>query len=163
MTIAQTLLPEWDNEMRNTRRALERVPADRLDFRPHAKSWTLGEIATHIAFLPYWAMITLTTDDLDLAKTPPNRALGSVAGILAAFDSNVANARGVLADASDERVGSPWTLRQGEQVIFTMPKAAVLRSFVLNHIIHHRGQLTIYLRLTGAKVPGMYGRSADEV
>jgi uncharacterized damage-inducible protein DinB len=162
MSIAQMLLPEWDNEMRNTRRALERVPVGKLGFRPHEKSWTLAELATHVARLPSWATITLTTDDLDLAETPPGTALGSVDAMLEEFDRHVAQARDVIATSADQHFGSPWTLKKGAQVILTLPKAAVLRSFVLSHIIHHRGQLTVYLRLAGASVPGMYGPSADE-
>lgn len=163
MPIASMLMPEWDNEMRNTRRVLERVPSDKLDFRPHEKSWTLGELATHVANLPHWAAVTLTTDELDLASTPPNEARDSVQAILDDFDGKVAAGRDVLAGMSDEQFGAPWTLKHGSQTVFSMPKAAVFRSFVLSHIIHHRGQLTVYLRLTGAKVPGMYGPSADEV
>jgi uncharacterized damage-inducible protein DinB len=163
MPIAKMLLPEWENEMRNTRRALERVPADRLDFRPHELSWTLGELATHVAYLPRWVTVALTTDELDLADTPPNRAVGSTDELLAAFEANIAKGTEALSSSSDETFGSPWTLRKDGHVVFTMPKAAVIRSFVMNHIIHHRGQLTIYLRLVGAKVPGLYGPSADEV
>jgi uncharacterized damage-inducible protein DinB len=162
MSIAQTMLPEWENEMRNARRALERVPADRLDMKPHEKSWSLGELATHIARLPIWASSTLNTDELDLSDTPRGEALPSVDAILAEFDRNVGDARDAIATTSDEVMGSPWTLKNDGQVIFSMPKVAVLRSFVFNHIIHHRGQLIVYLRLAGAKVPGMYGPSADE-
>lgn len=162
MPIAKMLLPEWENEMRNTRRVLERVPADKLGFRPHEKSWTLGELATHVAFLPHWATITLTTDELDIADTPPNQAVGSTDALLGAFDEHSTKGTENLSSRTDEQFGAPWTLKNAGQVIFTMPKAAVLRSFVMNHIIHHRGQLTVYLRLAGAKVPGLYGPSADE-
>jgi uncharacterized damage-inducible protein DinB len=162
MSIAQTLLPEFDNEMRNTRRALERVRPEALGIRPHEKSWTLGELATHIARLPSWVVSTLTSDEFDMTGVERGKAIDSVDEILAEFDRNVAEAKAALAETSDERFMSPWTLKQGERVVFSMPKAAVVRSFSFNHIIHHRGQLTVYLRLAGLKVPGMYGPSADE-
>lgn len=162
MSIARTLLPEFDNEMRNTRRALERIRPESLDFRPHEKSWTLGELATHIARLPTWTVSTLETDEFEMAGTERGKAIESTDGIVAELDRNVAEARRALEAASDDQFMSPWTLKNDGQVLFSMPKAAVVRSFVFNHIIHHRGQLTVYLRLAGLKVPGMYGPSADE-
>ena len=156
------LLPEFDHEMANTRKALERVPADKLDFRPHEKSWTLRELAGHLAQLPGWTAITLETTELDMSQPFEQPRLETKADILAAFDASVAGARGALEKAGAQDLMIPWTLKNGEQVAFSLPRAAVLRSFVMNHNVHHRGQLTIYLRLTGGSVPALYGPSADE-
>ncbi len=162
MSIAHTMLPEFDHEMANTRKALERVPPAKFDLKPHEKSWSLIELASHLARLPSWGPFTLQQDVLDLADYPPQPAFTSLSEVLDTFDNNVKEARAAIAGASDAQLMSPWTLRSGDHVVFTMPKAAVLRSFVINHIIHHRGQLIVYLRMAGAKVPGMYGPSADE-
>jgi uncharacterized damage-inducible protein DinB len=156
------LLPEFDHEMANTRKALERIPADRLDFRPHPKSWTLRELAAHLANLPNWASIALATTEMDLAQPFEPRPTGTKDEILAAFDGSVADARAALAGASESDLGVPWSLAKGGHVVFTTPRSAVLRSFVLSHAVHHRGQLTVYLRLVDAPVPGLYGPSADE-
>lgn len=156
------LLPEFDHEMANTRKALERIPGDRLDFRPDPKSWTLRELAAHLANLPSWVSITLTTTELDLAQPFERRPTETKDQILAAFDASVAAARAALAPAGAGDLGVPWSLANGGREVFTMPRGAVLRSFVLNHVVHHRGQLTVYLRLVGAPVPGLYGPSADE-
>lgn len=162
MSISQLLLPEFDQEMANARKAIERVPADKLDFKPHEKSWTMIELATHLARALSWAGATLAVSEMDLSGYQPEPALESVDAVLALWDTNVADARAAIAAASDEEFMAPWTLKAGDEVYFTMPRAAVIRSFVMNHMIHHRGQLTVYLRMTGAKVPGMYGPSADE-
>lgn len=165
-TIAEVLLPELDQEMAGTRRALERVPLDRADWRPHEKSMPLGYLAAHIADLPKWAILGLKEDSFDLA--PPdgepyrNPEHDSVESLLAAFDANVAEARSVIAAASDDAFGESWTLLQGGETLFTIPRLSVVRTFVLNHVVHHRGQLTVYLRLNGVPVPGLYGPSADE-
>jgi uncharacterized damage-inducible protein DinB len=163
MSLKDALLPEFDHEMATTRRVLERVPTDKLSWQPHAKSMTLGRLATHIAELPHWTGVTLSTDELDFSKREykPFTA-GSTEEILALFDKNVADARSAIANASEEVWGKTWTLRNGDHVIFTQPKPGVLRSFVLSHSIHHRGQLSVYLRLNDAPVPSIYGPSADE-
>jgi len=162
MSIAQAMLPEWDHEMRNTRRVLERVRDEKASFRPHEKSWSMIELASHLARLPVWAVGALTSDELDLADTPRGEAFGSAGAVLEAFDGNVLAARNAISACTDEQFRGPWSLKQSGQVLFTMPRVGVLRGFVMNHMIHHRGQLTVYLRLAGLKVPGIYGASADE-
>jgi uncharacterized damage-inducible protein DinB len=156
------MLPEFDQEMTNTRRMLDAVPDDRLDFRPHEKSWTLRELASHVSNLPSWTSITLTTTELDLNQDWSRKEPTSREELLADFDGNVAAARPVLESVSAEDMMVPWTLRSGDQVHFTMPRVAVFRSFVVSHLIHHRAQLGVYLRLLDVAVPGMYGPSADE-
>ena len=156
------LLPEFDHEMSATRRALERIPEDRLDFRPHDKSWTLRELAAHVAQIPAWTPITLATTELDISQPFERPPCETKADILAAFDGAREQARAAIASATEEALRAPWTLKSGDHVAFTLPREAVLRSFVLNHGIHHRGQLTVYLRLTGAPVPALYGPSGDE-
>ena len=158
------LLPEFDQEMAGARRVLEGVDFEHRDFRPHERSWSILELATHLANLPVWLPLTLETAELDL-ETPmpsPEPPAGS-AELLSRFDANVQRARSALEGATGETLGAGWTLRRGESVVFTLPRVAVVRSMILNHMIHHRGQLTVYLRMTGAPVPGLYGRSADEL
>jgi uncharacterized damage-inducible protein DinB len=163
MSISQSLLPEFDQEMAGTRRVLERVPADKFSWGPHDKSMNFNRLAVHVAELPAWATMTLNTSELDFAATPyaPAKA-ETTEDLLAIFDKSAGEARTALAGASDEELFKPWTLRNGDQVFFTMPKVAVLRGFVMNHIIHHRAQLTVYLRLNDIPVPALYGPSADE-
>jgi uncharacterized damage-inducible protein DinB len=166
MGLSEALLPEFDHEMANTRKTLERVPGDRFDWKPHEKSMSMGDLATHIANLPSWAATTIDDDSFDVA--PPGEPpftlpqAGSVKEILDQFDKNVASARAAIAGATDERFFKTWSLLSGGNNIFTLPKAAVLRSFVMNHIIHHRAQLGVYLRLNDVPVPSIYGPSADE-
>ena len=163
MSLSQSLLPEFDNEMANTRRVLERMPADKFAWQPHPKSFTLGRLATHVAELPGWAITTVNTDELDFGTgdyKPPQ--VETTEDLLALFDKNIAEARAALAGAPDDIWSKGWTLRNGEHVIFTLPKIAVWRSFVMNHIIHHRAQLTVYMRLNDIPVPSIYGPSADE-
>jgi len=163
MSLVGALLPEFDREMATTRTVLERVPEDRFDWKPHAKSFSLGALATHVATLPVWATETLTHPDIDLDpnQAPPS-ALPSRKELLAAFDTNVAAARAALVGKTDAELLATWSLKRGGRTLFTMPKTAVLRSFVLNHLVHHRGQLTVYLRLLDVPVPSVYGPSADE-
>lgn len=166
MRLSETLLPEFDQEMAGTRKTLERVPEDKLAWRPHEKSWTLADLATHVANVPSWATMTINTEELDIA--PPGEepyrepAAKSRAELLAKFEKGVAEARAALVAASDEHLLASWSLLAGGQNFFTMPRLAVLRSFVMNHMIHHRAQLTIYLRLNDVPVPALYGPSADE-
>jgi len=165
MGLSDALLPEFDQEMANTRKTLERVPDDKFDWKPHQKSSPMGDLSTHLANLPNWASVTIDQDSLDLA---PNgevvRAspLKSRAEVLELFDKNVVAARTAIAGASDEHLFKPWTLLSNGKTILTLPRAAVLRSFVMNHIIHHRAQLGVYLRLNDVPVPSIYGPSADE-
>ena len=157
-----TMIPEFDHEMAVTRRALERVPEDRFDWRPHVKSYTLRELASHIANIPTWTGATVLQDLFDM-DAPFERTIPSTRdGILAGFDEAVASARAVLEGASSEELSRSWSLRAGGQVVLTMPKGAVLRSFVFNHTVHHRAQLGVYLRMLDIPVPATYGPSADE-
>ena len=163
MSISSSFLGELDHEMANTRRTLERVPTDRLAWQPHAKSMTLGRLASHIAEMPIWAIRTIGTSGYDFAASGRLRTdLPSTREIVEAFDKNLAEAREAIAGTSEEALREKWTLRRGDQVVFSLPRIAVLRSMVLNHIIHHRGQLTVYLRLNDVPLPGLYGPSADE-
>lgn len=161
MSISAALLPEFDNEMATTRKTLERVLDDKLSWKPHEKSMSLGQLATHIAELPGWGVAGLSADTYDLSTHKPWQG-GSREELLAVFDKNVAASRAAIAGASDEKYMSNWSLTHGEKTFMTMPKVAVVRVFMMNHIIHHRGQLSVYLRLTGASVPSIYGPSADE-
>jgi uncharacterized damage-inducible protein DinB len=162
MSLSQSLLPEFDQEMANTRRVLERMPMDKYDWKPHEKSFSLGKLATHVAHLPSWAAMTLATDELDIGKPFDQPKPQTTEQLLELFDQSAAQARASLAGAADEEFFKKWSLRNGEHVIFTLPKIAVIRGVVLNHVIHHRGQLTVYLRLNDVPVPGLYGPSADE-
>ncbi len=164
MSIAETLLPEFDHEMGVTRRLLERLPDGQFAWKPHDKSMSLGRLGEHVAELPTWVSIAIEHGEFDLARERPSgyQAPATRDALVAFFDANVASARAALAGRTDAELLAPWTLKQGETVIFTMPKAAVLRSFVLNHHVHHRGQLSVYLRLCDVPVPSMYGPSADE-
>ncbi len=166
MPFVDTLLPEFDQEMANTRRVLERVPDDRLDWRPHAKSWTMGALATHVATLPSWTIETVNRSELDIAPEgkPPERPseAKSREELLQRFDGHVAAARAALPGVTDGAMFQNWTLLHGGKQILSLPRAAVLRSFVLSHIIHHRAQLGVYLRLNDIAVPAIYGPSADE-
>jgi uncharacterized damage-inducible protein DinB len=166
MPISDALLPEFDMEMANTRKTLERVPDDRFDWKPHEKSTAMGGLATHIANLPTWPVHIITRENLDIhpAGGEPLRAplQPSTEALLETFDRNVAAAREAIAGASDEHLMQPWTLLKGGNTVFAIPRVAALRSFVMNHIIHHRAQLGVYLRLNDIAVPSIYGPSADE-
>ena len=164
MSIAESLLPEFDREMGVTRRLLERLPDNQFSWKPHDRSMTLGRLAEHLAELPFWAKVAIVESGIDMATqrpegyTPPT----SRSAVLAMFDQNVADARASLTGRSDAELMAPWTLKAQGKEIFTMPKAMVLRGFVMNHSIHHRGQMSVYLRLHNVPVPSMYGPSADE-
>jgi len=162
MGIADALLPEYDHEMATTRKLLERVPEDRLDWKPHPKSSSLGQLAQHVATIPLWGAMTVDQSELDLAATQPNEPVRTRAALLALFDANAAGTRAALAGRSDAEMMAPWALKRAGQTIFSMPKAAVWRSFVMSHLIHHRGQLSVYLRMNDLPLPSIYGPSADE-
>lgn len=166
MSIAQSLLPEFDHEMAITRRVLERVPADHADWQPHAKSMTLGQLAAHMGNIPRWGVVTIRQDEFDMAKAGDGQLesmeFSGSAALIQRFDTNVAEARELLAGASDEHLMQKWSFRSGDHTIFTLPRVAVLRTLVLSHIIHHRGQMSVYLRLRDVPVPSIYGPSADE-
>jgi uncharacterized damage-inducible protein DinB len=158
----QTILPEFDHEMGNTRKSLERVPDDKLGFKPHAKSMSLGALATHLATLGHWTEAIIGQDSFDVSNAPRIPELKTRQEILAAFDQSTAAARNAIASASDAQLTRPWSLVSKGQTIFTLPRIAVLRSFIMNHTIHHRAQLGVYLRLNDIAVPSIYGPSADE-
>ena len=161
--IAQSLLPEFDHEMANTRKMLERVPVDKLDWKPDPKSMSLGRLAGHVAEMPGWGAMTMNTDSLDVGLGNFKALVAkSQEQLVAEFDKNVASARAALEAASDESLMQPWSLLVKGTPMFTMPRIGVIRAMVMNHVIHHRAQLGVYYRLTGVPVPGMYGPSADE-
>lgn len=162
MAIKDALLPEFDHEMATARKVIERVPEDKFGYKPHDKSMTMGRLASHIAEMPNWATSGITLDSLDLAGGYKPFEAGSRAELLAAFDKSVAGARSAIAGASDETLMKNWSLKNGDKTLMTMPKIAVVRTFVMNHVIHHRGQLSVYLRLNNVAVPSIYGPSADE-
>jgi uncharacterized damage-inducible protein DinB len=166
MPISQMLLPEFDHEMANTRKTLERVPDDKFSWKPHEKSMALGGLSTHLANIPSWTAMTFDRDELDLApaggepyRLPEAKSRDEV---LAAFDKNVASARAALEAATDENWQGKWSLLMGGKTIFTLPRTAVMRGFIMSHMIHHRAQLGVYLRLLDIPVPSIYGPSADE-
>jgi uncharacterized damage-inducible protein DinB len=165
MALKDALLPEYDHEMGTTRRLLERVPEADLGWKPHAKSFSLGQLAAHIANIPTWVTSIVGLEVFDLA-TLDNESRGkqpeSVAAILKTFDENTKKARATIDEQTDPALFARWMLKQGDQEIFTMPKIAVLRSFIMNHMIHHRGQLSVYLRLRDVPLPAIYGPTADE-
>ena len=166
MTIGQMMLGEFDQEMQNTRKTLERIPEDKWNWKPHDKSGTVGWLASHIAMMPGWAAMTLQTENFDYAPVdgpsyqPPK--IENKRDLLAEFDKSVAQTRAALANVSDAEIMKDWTLLGGGKPVFTMPRAACIRGMVMNHLIHHRGQLLVYYRLVGVPVPGLYGPSADE-
>jgi uncharacterized damage-inducible protein DinB len=166
MSIAEAVIPEFDQEMATTRRMLERVPEAKAAWKPHPKSWSLGDLAAHLANLPVWGSMTMAGTELDVnppggpAWTPPG--YGGRSANLANFDTNVAACRAALARASDADYMVGWTLKNAGQAAFTLPRVVCIRSFVLNHIIHHRGQLSVYLRLNDVALPSVYGPTADE-
>jgi uncharacterized damage-inducible protein DinB len=163
MPISEGLLNEFDHESKTTRRVLERVPTDKFDWAPHPRSMTMGKLAWHVAQMATWVPGTLEKDSIDFSVPgPEDPAHATTEELLAAFDQMVAAARASLAAAPDQIMMQPWSLKNGDMVFFTLPKIAVLRSFVFNHIVHHRGQLTVYLRLNEIPVPSIYGPSADE-
>ena len=165
MSITDSLLPEFDHEMGTTRRLLDRVPEAEFAWKPHEKSMTLGELGDHLSTLTRWANLIATTTTFDLASLGTSRKPTipkSVASMLATFDKTVAAARAELASKTDAELKAPWTLKSGAQEVFTIPRISAIRSFVLNHVIHHRGQLSVYLRMKDVPLPAIYGPTADE-
>ena len=161
--IASAFIGELEHEAGVARKCLERVPADKFDWKPHEKSMSFGKLATHIAEMFSWTPATLQHPELDFSKfdyKPFEPA--TTADLVEYLDKNVAEAVDTLRNTPDEVFMENWTMRNGETVYFTMPKVAVMRSFVMNHIVHHRGQLSVYLRLNDIPVPSIYGPSADE-
>lgn len=163
MSIAQTLLPEFDQEMANTRKMLERVPDGKFDYKPHQKSMSLGQLAAHTAEIPSYATATMRVESMNFTGEEKPFLPATRQELLDAFDKHVAESREALSKATDEELAKIWTLTYKGNQIFAMPRSAVLRSMVMNHLIHHRSQLGVYLRLNNVEVPGMYGPSADEM
>ena len=162
MTFVETLVPEFDHEMGVTRRVLERGPEDRFAWKPHQKSMSLGELATHVATIPSWGVPTLNQPELDLGGPDLNTPVSSRADLLARFDNSVADTRAALVGKTDAEMMMVWSLKNNGQKLFTMPRLSVWRGFVVNHLIHHRAQLGVYLRLNDVPVPATYGPTADE-
>ena len=166
MGIVENILPQLEHEMKNTRITLSRVPDDKFSWKPHSKSMSFGRLATHLAEIPGWLAATVNMSVLDLAPAggpaykPPE--LAGIEEVLKLFDENVAAGREALAGASDEVMLESWTLAMTGNPIFTMPRVAVVRAFVISHTIHHRAQLGLYLRLNDIPVPATYGPSGDE-
>jgi uncharacterized damage-inducible protein DinB len=165
MSIAESMLPEFDHETATTRMLLERVPEHKADWKPHPKSMSLGQLAMHIATIPAWSPVTLRQTSFDTNPpggqkyTPP--VFESIAHMLRRYDEGVGAARAMLAATSDAEFMVLWTLKNGGKSVFSMPRAGVFRSFILNHAVHHRGQLTVYLRLCDVPLPNIYGPTAD--
>jgi uncharacterized damage-inducible protein DinB len=163
MSIAGQLVAELKHEALNTRKIIERVPTDKLEWRPHEKSMTIGRLATHIADLPAWFIRILGAGEFDFATAVFNRdTKENTTAILQLFDERMDSAVKMLESASDESLNEIFILRRGDQILFQMPRKVSLRNFAFNHAYHHRGQLSVYLRLLDVSVPGMYGPSADE-
>ena len=164
--IANSLLPEFDHEAANTRKTLERVPEAKFDFKPHTKSMSLAQLASHLAELPHWGSVTIAEEFFDVAPpgAPPYQPYiaKTTAEVLERFDKHIAATRAALAAADDAAMMKNWSLLAGGKPMFTMPRVAVFRGMIMNHLIHHRGQLSVYLRLLDVPVPALYGPSADE-
>jgi len=160
MSIGTSMLAEFDREMATTRRVLERVPTDRGTWKPHEKSFALGHLAQLVAGMPGWITLTIRNPDLDL-KSGSGYSFQPTDSLVAQFDKNVGEARAELAKVSDQAFDEPWSLKMGDRVLTTEPRGVVVRTHI-NHLVHHRGQLTVYLRLLNVPVPSIYGPTADE-
>lgn len=165
MDLKNSILAEFDVEIANTRRVLERIPMDRLTWKPHDKSTTIGRLATHMATLPSMVANVYAADEFDIGAADPARfshVIDDRDKLLQTFEDHTSKARAILANATAEQLDGKWTFRWGEKVIFSQPRWMVHRMFTMNHMIHHRAQLTVYLRLLDIPVPGLYGPTADE-
>ena len=160
MPIGESLLPEFDLEMATTRRVLARVPTEKGEWKPHPKSFALGHLTQLVARMPSWVTMAFRKSVLDLGEFQ-GYSMEKTETLLTEFDKNVQEAREALASATDEAFAGPWSLKRGEQVFFTLPVGAIVRQNI-SHLVHHRGQLTVYLRLLDIPVPSIYGPTADE-
>jgi uncharacterized damage-inducible protein DinB len=160
MSLANTLLPEFDQEMATTRRVLERVPSDKPDFKPHPKSFSMAHLAQLVAMIPDWITQTLRKTEINLAGGA-GYSNQKTEALLQQFDRNVKEARAAIAATNDKDFDVQWSLKMGDQVLITQPRAAAVRSHI-SHLVHHRAQLGMYLRLVDVPVPQMYGPTADE-
>ncbi len=163
MSISQSLIPEFDQEMASTRKLLEIVPDGGFDYKPHEKSMALGRLASHVAEMPSWGAHTLQMEILVIEQGQKPFSAQSREELLASFDKGVAEARALIESTTDEDWAKIWTMKFGDKVVFSQPRIAVYRGVVMNHMIHHRAQLGVYLRLNEIEIPGMYGPSADEM
>lgn len=166
MPIVDALLPEYDHEFATARKLLDRVPESEFGWKPHEKSMTMGQLAGHVANLAFWCSMTMKAPFYDLAASSDKEVTleppASREELLRTFDEKVQQARELVARATDAEMMAPWTLKHGDHEIFSMPRVAAVRTFVMNHMIHHRGQLSVYLRLKNIPLPSIYGPSADE-
>jgi uncharacterized damage-inducible protein DinB len=162
MAIAQSLLSEFDYEMGTTRKMLERFPEDKAEWRPHDTCMTLGRLTGHVAEIPGWTVPTIAQDNLVLDSNFVPKTAKSRDEVVKFFDETAASARAAIAGAQDDVFMKPWSLIVNGQAVMTLPKIAVMRSFVMNHMIHHRGQLAAFYRIAGVKIPSLYGPSKDE-
>lgn len=166
MSIAKSLLPEFEAETAGTRKVLERVKESEFSFKPDEKSWSLRELSAHLPELLAWVDSTLSQESFDVAPVDgpaySRPEYGTLDEILKVFDERVEQSKKLIADTSDADFMKEWALKSGGDVLFAMPRVVVFRSFIMNHMIHHRGQLTVYLRMTGSKLPQLYGPTADE-
>lgn len=167
MNLAQTLLPEYDHELAGCRKELERIPDGKFDFKPHAKSSTLGQLANHLAAIPGWLNSTMRQTEMEfndpMVKAMMPDPVGTRDALLALFDRGAAQGREVLAATSDAQFLVVWTGKSDGRVVLALPRIAVYRGFIMNHLIHHRAQLGVYLRLLDVPVPALYGPSADDM
>lgn len=162
-SIAARMLAELDNELTATRKMIERLPADKFGWKPHEKSMTLGRLAGHLSEMFRWIPLSMETEGLDFTSYPfPPKQFGSTLELLEDFDEAVAAAKKKLIETTESDMSAGWTMRNGEHVFCTLPKAVIIRTWVFNHIYHHRGQLSVYMRLLDIPVPSIYGPSADE-
>lgn len=163
MNLSEFLMPEFHYEMANTRKMLEAIPEDSFDYQSNEKAMSLAQLANHIAEIPTWVRHTFLHPELDFATfNYVPKDFRNVKELIAFFDENVTDAQKLLSEVRNETLHESWTMKNGETVYFTMPKLSVYRMFVMNHTIHHRGQMAAYIRAIGAIVPGMYGPTADE-
>ena len=164
MKLSEPLLMELQHEAANTKKYFEIIPVEHLTWKPHPKSMDLGTLAGHIAELPGWLHYTINAEELDFAKlnyTAP--VIANLESLLKLYQDNLDLGSNSLGNASNETLMEKWKLRNGEHIFFELPKIIVIRNMVLNHIVHHRGQLSVYLRTLNVKIPGLYGPSADEM
>jgi uncharacterized damage-inducible protein DinB len=162
--LKQILANEIRHEGSQTKRLLERIPVDNFDWKPHEKSREIGKLALHVAEIPKWTSRIITTPEVDIITLDRQfPEVHSAQDLVNFSEANIQQAVEDLQNANEDDLMKMWTLRRGEQVVFTMPRAAVIRAMAMNHLLHHRGQLTVYLRLLNIPVPGMYGPSADEM
>lgn len=162
LTLAEAIQAEFAQESASTRKMLERLPEDELDWQPHERSMSLARLASHLADLPGWAPAVMSTEELDLATVDMPPTVQSKDELLARWDANVEAFQGALAGAGDADLMVKWRLRSGDQVFVNLPRAASLRGFILSHLYHHRGQLSVFLRLLDVPLPAVYGPTADE-